>query len=89
MAWVKHEATAVATVPYYSNIAGHLNLISGDVIEIRDQCGAWGLGRCRSTSCIGICPMNRLAIIDTKGSTDSLDLLNLEVYCLFSYLFTS
>jgi len=88
MAWAADPGTAVAVYPYDSILPSQLKLISGDVIDIMERCGPWALAKCRSTSCVGICPATHFIMSDGKDNSTSFDLLTFEASCLFSHVFT-
>lgn len=101
--WKKYEATGIAIFPYASQEPFHLKLQSGDQLEISEKCGEWVKARCVTSSCIGICPLNRIQLYQSKdkkhresdddddsdhNSQDSFDLLSFESKNLFKYIFS-
>ncbi|KAK8898902.1 hypothetical protein M9Y10_001194 [Tritrichomonas musculus] len=88
MNWVIFKANAVANFPYDTDLSDHLKLIAGDKLEIMERCGLWIRARCTTTSCQGICPIDRVTIIDNRRMVNTFDLLVHEARCLFTYIFT-
>ncbi|OHT13909.1 hypothetical protein TRFO_15792 [Tritrichomonas foetus] len=86
--WVKFDAQGIANYPYDSDLSNHLKLIAGDHLEISERCGTWIRAKCLATSCTGICPINRIIILDDKIQQNTFDLLVYETKCLFNYIFT-
>ncbi|OHS93837.1 SH3 domain containing protein [Tritrichomonas foetus] len=88
--WERYTASAVAVYPYSSNQEFHLMLQSGDQLEITEKMGDWIKAKCKTTSCIGICPINRVAILNDTNNTDEtkpFDLLIHDAQSLLSHVF--
>lgn len=89
MSWQTYNAEAVAVFPYDSAKEHHLKVLGGDRLTCLKKCGQWVYARCNATSCVGICPLNRIAIIsDEKESGNTFDLLVYEAQCLFGHVFS-
>jgi hypothetical protein len=64
-----------------------LRLIAGDRLELQERCGDWVKAICVSTSCVGICPFNRVFLLSDDAAAP-FDLLLFEASCLFRHLFS-
>ena len=86
--WVSRKAFAIAIYPYSSSENEHLKLITGDRVEILEECQEWVRARCISNSCVGICPKNRLEIVSYFNQYVSRNALILEARSLINVLFS-
>lgn len=90
--WEQFQASAIAVYPYSSSEIHHLSIQSGDRLEIIETFGdTWVKAKCMTTSCIGICPRNRIQLLsddqnNSSGSNEgSFDLLTFEAQILIEH----
>ena len=90
MSWREYSATAVAIYPYSSPEENHLNLLAGDRLRIYRKCADWAYAKCETTLCVGVCPLNRIAITSDPNQPikrKPFDVLVYEAKCLFKHAF--
>jgi len=83
--WIKYEKRAIAMYPYDSKVDNHLRIIRGDILQIFSRNNDWVRAKCLTTSCLGICPITYLQIIDENNS---YQLLIFETKTLLSHIFS-
>jgi hypothetical protein len=86
--WQRYTHKGIAIHPYESRDPLHLNTVSGNRLDIREECNGWIKATCPATSSTGICPTNRVFIFPDGKSDSPFDLLLLEARSLFRHLFT-